>query len=93
MQTWLFSFYTLWRSSAEGVEMNIRLRISTVTIALIMFGAEFPGGRVAVAQSPQAAEAVEVTILSSNLANGSAIGEWGFSALAEVDINDQWIAP
>jgi 7,8-dihydropterin-6-yl-methyl-4-(beta-D-ribofuranosyl)aminobenzene 5'-phosphate synthase len=65
--------------------MNIRLRISTVTIALIMFGAEFPGGRVAVAQSPQAAEAVEVTILSSNLANGSAIGEWGFSALAEVD--------
>ena len=31
------------------------------------------------------AEAVQVTILSSNLANGSTIGEWGLSALVEVD--------
>jgi len=31
------------------------------------------------------AEDVEVTILSSNLANGPAIGEWGLSALVEVD--------
>lgn len=31
------------------------------------------------------AESVEVTILSSNLANGSTVGEWGFSALVEVD--------
>ena len=29
------------------------------------------------------AEDVEITILSSNLANVSMIGEWGFSALAE----------
>ena len=28
---------------------------------------------------------VSVTILSSNLANGATIGEWGFSALVEVD--------
>ena len=28
---------------------------------------------------------VQVTILSSNLANGATIGEWGFSALVEVD--------
>jgi 7,8-dihydropterin-6-yl-methyl-4-(beta-D-ribofuranosyl)aminobenzene 5'-phosphate synthase len=31
------------------------------------------------------ASSVVVTILSSNLADGSAIGEWGFSALVEVD--------
>ena len=31
------------------------------------------------------AEAVNVTILSSNLANGGTIGEWGLSALVEVD--------
>lgn len=42
-------------------------------------------GQIAVAESKAAAESVEVTILSSNLASGSAIGEWGFSALVEVD--------
>jgi 7,8-dihydropterin-6-yl-methyl-4-(beta-D-ribofuranosyl)aminobenzene 5'-phosphate synthase len=31
------------------------------------------------------AEAVEVTILSSNLANGATVGEWGLSAFVEVD--------
>jgi len=31
------------------------------------------------------ASSVTVTILSSNLADGAAIGEWGFSALVEVD--------
>ncbi len=31
------------------------------------------------------AEAVNVTILSSNLANGATVGEWGLSALVEVD--------
>ncbi|MCZ6641655.1 MAG: MBL fold metallo-hydrolase [Gammaproteobacteria bacterium] len=31
------------------------------------------------------AQEVTVTILSSNLANGATIGEWGFSALVEVD--------
>ena len=31
------------------------------------------------------AEAVSVTILSSNLANGATVGEWGLSALVEVD--------
>ena len=35
--------------------------------------------------SRRLAENVEITILSSNLANGSAVGEWGFSALVEVD--------
>jgi 7,8-dihydropterin-6-yl-methyl-4-(beta-D-ribofuranosyl)aminobenzene 5'-phosphate synthase len=31
------------------------------------------------------AEAVQVTILSSNLASGATVGEWGLSALIEVD--------
>ena len=30
---------------------------------------------------------VKVTILSSNLANGATVGEWGLSALVEVDGN------
>lgn len=33
----------------------------------------------------EAAEAVSVTILSSNLANGATVGEWGLSALVEAD--------
>ena len=37
------------------------------------------------AEAERSAESAEVTILSSNLANGSTIGEWGFSALVEVD--------
>ena len=46
-------------------------------------------GGVASAQtspaSPAVADAATVTILSSNLADGSTIGEWGLSALVEVD--------
>ena len=34
---------------------------------------------------PAVADAVTVTIISSNLADGSTIGEWGFSALVKVD--------
>ncbi|TNF87838.1 MAG: MBL fold metallo-hydrolase [Gammaproteobacteria bacterium] len=37
------------------------------------------------AETERSAESAEVTILSSNLANGPTIGEWGFSALVEVD--------
>ena len=33
------------------------------------------------------ADDVKVTVLSSNLANGAAVGEWGLSALVEVDGN------
>ena len=36
-------------------------------------------------ETPTRANAVEVQILSSNLANGGTIGEWGFSALVKVD--------
>jgi 7,8-dihydropterin-6-yl-methyl-4-(beta-D-ribofuranosyl)aminobenzene 5'-phosphate synthase len=38
-----------------------------------------------IASDTPEAEAVNVTILSSNLANGATIGEWGLSALVEVD--------
>jgi 7,8-dihydropterin-6-yl-methyl-4-(beta-D-ribofuranosyl)aminobenzene 5'-phosphate synthase len=37
------------------------------------------------ANEANVAESVSVTILSSNLANGATVGEWGFSALVEVD--------
>ncbi len=38
-----------------------------------------------IAEPQRVAEAVGVTILSSNLANGNTVGEWGFSALVKVD--------
>jgi 7,8-dihydropterin-6-yl-methyl-4-(beta-D-ribofuranosyl)aminobenzene 5'-phosphate synthase len=41
--------------------------------------------RVAIAADLRVADAVEITILSSNLADVATIGEWGFSALATVD--------
>jgi len=44
--------------------------------------AEEPGSRE---PAGNVAQAVSVTILSSNLANGPTVGEWGFSALVEVD--------
>jgi 7,8-dihydropterin-6-yl-methyl-4-(beta-D-ribofuranosyl)aminobenzene 5'-phosphate synthase len=56
-----------------------------VTAVLIMVGGLFVCDRIAIAGAAQSAETVQVTILSSNLASGSAIGEWGFSALVEVD--------
>ena len=36
-------------------------------------------------QSAHLADDVDVTILSSNLANGATVGEWGFSVLVKVD--------
>lgn len=39
----------------------------------------------ALAEEPVAAESVEITILSSNLASAPTVGEWGFSALVLVD--------
>ena len=38
------------------------------------------------AANPRTAKTVTVTILSSNLASGGTVGEWGFSALVEVDV-------
>jgi 7,8-dihydropterin-6-yl-methyl-4-(beta-D-ribofuranosyl)aminobenzene 5'-phosphate synthase len=59
------------------------MNLSTLgTIALL---AGLALSSTALAKTAATAQAVEVTILSSNLANGSTIGEWGFSALVEVD--------
>ena len=46
--------------------------------------AEVAFAQAAVA-APAVAEVASVTILSSNLADGSTVGEWGLSALVEVD--------
>ena len=43
------------------------------------------GQNSAIAQDKPVASSVEVIVLSSNLASGSTVGEWGFSALARVD--------
>jgi 7,8-dihydropterin-6-yl-methyl-4-(beta-D-ribofuranosyl)aminobenzene 5'-phosphate synthase len=59
--------------------------ISQMTAVLIVAGGAFVWSGIAAAEATQVAETVQVTILSSNLANGSAIGEWGFSALVEAD--------
>lgn len=42
-------------------------------------------GTHALAEQPAVAESVAVTILSSNLASGATVGEWGFSAFVKVD--------
>jgi 7,8-dihydropterin-6-yl-methyl-4-(beta-D-ribofuranosyl)aminobenzene 5'-phosphate synthase len=58
--------------------------LTLVTIAALQHdvaGEEMPPDR----DRRAVAEAVEVTILSSNLANGGTIGEWGLSALVKVD--------
>ena len=65
--------------------MSHQTRIGPVTAVLIIVGGAFVSDRIAIAEAAHAAETVQVTILSSNLANGSTVGEWGFSALAEVD--------
>ncbi|MCZ6756979.1 MAG: MBL fold metallo-hydrolase [Bacteroidetes bacterium] len=60
--------------------MNIQKHVTAVTSALlIIFATCTP------AQEHRLAESVEVTILSSNLANGATVGEWGFSALVRAD--------
>lgn len=54
----------------------IGLVLMLVTVACIAAPGE---------NTSRAAESVAVTILSSNLANSGTVGEWGFSALVEVD--------
>jgi 7,8-dihydropterin-6-yl-methyl-4-(beta-D-ribofuranosyl)aminobenzene 5'-phosphate synthase len=53
---------------------------------LVVLGTSLSSGAVALAGSggPLASD-VQVTILSSNLANGATVGEWGFSTLVEAD--------
>ncbi len=51
-------------------------------VILVSAASSLAGG---VQKDSTIAASVAVTILSSNLANGSTVGEWGFSALVEVD--------
>jgi 7,8-dihydropterin-6-yl-methyl-4-(beta-D-ribofuranosyl)aminobenzene 5'-phosphate synthase len=56
---------------------------SKVLSLLLIFAALASSNATAAKSS--VAESAEVTILSSNLADGATVGEWGFSALAIVD--------
>ena len=66
--------------------MGIRLSFLAVPIALFCV-LVVPNSSAALvyAKDASVADAVAVTILSSNLASGSTVGEWGFSALVQVD--------
>ena len=69
---------------AREAEMpTLRMR-RTGLVALGVLGAEVAFTQMAAA-APAVAEAATVTILSSNLADGATVGEWGLSALVEVD--------
>tara|TARA_B110000977_G_scaffold127090_1_gene162422 strand:- start:1204 stop:2223 length:1020 start_codon:yes stop_codon:yes gene_type:complete len=60
----------------------MRLKINiTLLIAFIFFS----NPAFSANANDRVASDVQVTILSSNLADGAAIGEWGFSALVEAD--------
>lgn len=66
--------------------MSIRLHFHAVTMALFgAFAVGLASADPADTQGSAIAQSVVVTILSSNLANGATVGEWGFSALVEVD--------
>ncbi len=62
---------------------TLRLR-RTGLVAFGLLVAEVAVAQTA-APAPAVAAAATVTILSSNLADGSTVGEWGLSALVEVD--------
>ncbi len=58
-------------------------RLNHLVVLLCLIGASLSTTTTS-AQSTVAKD-VKVTVLSSNLANGAAVGEWGLSALVEVD--------
>jgi len=60
----------------------MKLTVLQVIVSIVLAGMFV---NEANAKESNVAEKVAVTILSSNLANGATIGEWGFSALIEVD--------
>ena len=66
--------------------MKVEFSWLKTIIVVVVLGALFGPGPVASADSSgPLASNVQVTILSSNLASGATVGEWGFSALVEVD--------
>lgn len=65
------------------MKILFRSAAGCISALLLLIG---NSGFAASNDSPVASD-VEVTILSSNLANGAAVGEWGLSAFVEVDGN------
>jgi 7,8-dihydropterin-6-yl-methyl-4-(beta-D-ribofuranosyl)aminobenzene 5'-phosphate synthase len=66
--------------NAESIYRSIN-----IPLAIVVVLAGTSAGRAIPAQERAEAEKVRITILSSNLANVGMVGEWGFSALVEVD--------
>ena len=65
---------------------TILSRIAISCLAVLTLPHELPATSIEVdPASQEVAEAVSVTILSSNLADGATVGEWGLSALVQVD--------
>jgi 7,8-dihydropterin-6-yl-methyl-4-(beta-D-ribofuranosyl)aminobenzene 5'-phosphate synthase len=54
-------------------------------LVCVLFAFVIGSNSYAASSDNAVAQEVTVTILSSNLANGATIGEWGFSSLVEVD--------
>jgi 7,8-dihydropterin-6-yl-methyl-4-(beta-D-ribofuranosyl)aminobenzene 5'-phosphate synthase len=65
--------------------MGYVTRVFTMMPVSIVSAGAMLISQFAAADSMTTASSVEVTILSSNLASSATIGEWGFSALVEVD--------
>ena len=70
--------------TVQGEIMTFRLSALAAPLAAVCILAGAVCSHAA-AEEANIAESVTVTILSSNLANGATVGEWGFSALVEVD--------
>ena len=69
-----------------ALDMGIRRSFFAVPVALLcVLAAPVSSAAPVDAKDTRVANSVAVTILSSNLASGSTVGEWGFSALVEVD--------
>lgn len=62
-----------------------RLRILALGCVALLYSQAVLAQGVTGGSGAEATESARVTILSSNLANGSTVGEWGLSALVEVD--------
>ncbi len=65
----------------DGIDTTARI----AALVGVLFALAFSSNSYAGISEDVVAQKVTVTILSSNLANGATIGEWGFSALVEVD--------
>src|SRR5687768_6909952 len=60
------------------MHLVIRMLAAWCTAATLVSGAEIPAVR-------QTVQSLKVTVLSTMLADGDELGEWGFAALVEVD--------